>query len=205
MSQVTSGLRATLSSPFIYEIFQKIMGARQGRLDLVEHFIRPEDGFRILDLGCGTAEILSCMPNDVEYYGYDISEKYISAARERFGDRGKFHCGLLGEEDLMNLPKFDLVLAIGVLHHLNDSEAETFFTTAKQVLKFTGRVVTIDPCFAAGQSPVARFLILCDRGQNIRDAIGYAAIAEGVFSSVQGTLRHRSWIPYTHWIMECAG
>lgn len=204
MAQITDGIRAILSSPVIYDALQNIMGAHKVRQELVNEFIRPEDGCRILDLGCGTAKILRYIPSTVEYWGYDMSPDYIAAAKAEYGNRGHFQCGLLSEADLNKLPKFDRVLALGVLHHLDDDVAEDFFTLAKQALNPAGRVVTIDPCLAAGQSPIARFLILRDRGQNVRDAHGYTSLAQDTFANVTGTLRHRAWIPYTHWIMECA-
>lgn len=203
MGQITSGFRAVLSSSIIYDSLQNIMGARQVRRELVDTFIRPEAGCRILDLGCGTAEILQYLPNDVEYWGYDISPLYIEAAKERFGVRGRFHCGLLSKATLANLPKFDRVLALGVLHHLEDEEANEFFALAKDALDSNGRVVTIDPCLARGQNPVARYLIMKDRGQNVREAEAYSSLARSTFANVKGTLRHRKWIPYTHWIIEC--
>lgn len=204
MAQITNGIRAVLSSPVIYDFVQNIMGAHKVRQQLVHEFIRPETGFRILDLGCGTAEILRYIPNTVEYWGYDISPDYIAAAKAEFGSRGHFQCGLLNEADLNNLPKFDCVLALGLLHHLDDEVAKAFFSLAKQVLNPAGRVVTIDPCLATGQNPIARFLILRDRGQNVRNAQEYASLAQGAFENVEGSLRHRAWIPYTHCIMECS-
>lgn len=203
MAQITNGIRAVLSYPVIYDALQNVMGAKKARQELVNEFIRPEAGCRILDLGCGTAEILKYLPNTVEYWGYDISPDYVAAAKAEYGNRGQFHCGQLGETDLTSLPKFDRVLVIGVLHHLDDDEAKAFFSLAKQVLQPSGHVVTLDPCLAAGQNPIARFLISRDRGQNVRDAQGYSSLARSAFANVRGTLRHRAWIPYTHWIMEC--
>lgn len=179
------------------------MGAKKIRNILVNEYIIPKKGFKILDLGCGTSEILRHLPNDIEYWGYDISQEYINAAENEFGNRGRFHCGLLTETDLVNLPKFDCILAIGVLHHLDDKDVDIFFSLANQALKSGGRVITIDPCLAEGQNPIARYLILKDRGQNVRSVQGYSDIAQRFFPTLKGTLRHRAWIPYTHWIMEC--
>lgn len=204
MAQITSGIRGVLSHPAVYDAMQDMMGARRVRRELVTEFIRPAPGFRVLDIGCGTAEILPFLPASVEYWGYDISAPYIEAARQRFGARGTFFCKNLTQEDLRTLPKFDAVLAIGVLHHLNDEEAAGLVGLAREALAERGRLVTIDPCFAQGQNPIARFLIAKDRGQNVRDAEGYCALARGSFEHVNGAIRHRAWIPYTHWIMECA-
>ena len=95
MAQITRGLRQVLSIPSVYNLFQRFMGAHRGRLELVKNHIRPYSGMRILDIGCGTAEILKYLPDDVEYFGYDVSGKYIAAANTRFGQRGVFYCGLL--------------------------------------------------------------------------------------------------------------
>lgn len=204
MSQITSGIRAILSHPVIYDTMQNIMGARQVRHDLVDNYVRPSSSSRILDIGCGTAEILPYLPAGVEYWGYDISHPYIEAAKRRFGTQGHFHCGHLDRTALGELPKFDVVLAIGVLHHLDDDVANNFLALAHAALSEGGRMVTIDPCFAPQQNPIARYLIRQDRGQNVRNAEGYQELARQTFPKVQGTLRHRRWIPYAHWIMECS-
>lgn len=204
MSQITSGVRAILSHPVIYDTMQNIMGARQVRHDLVDNYVRPSSSSRILDIGCGTAEILPYLPAGVEYWGYDISHPYIESAKSRFGTRGHFYCGHLDRAALVELPKFDVVLAIGVLHHLDDDVANNFFALARAALSEGGRMVTIDPCFAPQQNKIARYLISQDRGQNVRNAEGYQKLACQTFPKVQGTLRHRRWIPYTHWIMECS-
>ncbi|MDH5276134.1 MAG: class I SAM-dependent methyltransferase [Gammaproteobacteria bacterium] len=203
MSQTTSGLRAILSRPAVYDTLQAIMGVRTARLDLVKSFVRPNHGMRVLDMGCGTAGILACLPDDTEYWGYDISEEYIAAARARFRGRGHFHRGAIDDLPPDGPDAYDIVLAIGVLHHLDDELAVALVERARGVLGASGRLITVDPCLAKDQHPVARFLVLRDRGRNVRDSEGYLKIAQKTFPRVKGTLRHRTWIPYTNWIMEC--
>jgi ubiquinone/menaquinone biosynthesis C-methylase UbiE len=204
MSQITTGVRAILSNPHVYDTLQDIMGAQQFRHDIVTNFIRPQPGSRILDIGCGTAAILTHLPSNIKYWGYDISSQYINAAKKRFGTRGHFQCKHLDRTELETLPKFDVVLVSGVLHHLDDDVAESLFGIARNALGDGGRMITIDPCLAPEQNPIARFLILHDRGRNVRNAEGYRDLASRAFSNVKGTLSHQSWIPYTHWIMECS-
>lgn len=203
MAQVTTGVRSILSRPFIYKAFQNLMGAQSGRERFVRDCIRPFSGMRILDLGCGPAEILSSIPNDVVYVGYDMSPDYIAAAQCKFASRGAFHCRLLEKAEVATLEPFDLVMGIGVLHHLEDTTARQFMSVAKVALKPSGRVLTVDPCFVAVQNPIARFLIARDRGQHVRNADGYLALLDGTGLDVAGKLTHQAWIPYTHWIMEC--
>jgi len=202
MSQVTNGIRAMLSSPLVYDNFQWLMGGRVGRTDFARHMVKAVAGSRVLDIGCGTGGLLAFLPPGVDYWGSDVSPAYIAAARTRFGSRGHFECGLLRDADVLALPPFDIVIASGVLHHLDDDGVTGLFTLARTALRAGGRFVSIDGTLVPGQNRLARFLITRDRGQNVRDPEGYLRLARPVFDEVWGTLRHRRWIPYTHWMME---
>ena len=202
MSQITSGLRKVLSHPVVYTSFQYLMGASSGWRNFVEHYIRPQAGMRVLDIGCGPADLLGYLP-PVDYWGFDISDAYIEHARQRYGTRGNFHVGLLTEAMLADSPPFDVVVMSGVLHHLEDEVADTVLRLASRALRTGGRVATVDPCLVPGQNPVARWLIKADRGQNVRREHEYAALARQVFSECVVTVQHKRWIPYTHCFMEC--
>ncbi len=202
MAQITHGVRAILSHPLVYSLSQSLMGAHKSRTEFAANYIQPFTGMKVLDVGCGPAEILAYLP-DVAYWGFDISEAYIEQARTRFGQRGQFHCKQLQLNDLGKLPQFDVVLALGLLHHLDDSIAMEVMQLAHKALKPEGRLITIDPCFTPSQNPIARFLINNDRGQNVRDKDGYEALACQVFSSPSVDVHHQAWIPYTHCFMEC--
>lgn len=202
MAQTTRGLRAILSSPVVYSSFQSLMGAHKGRQRFVADFVRPFPGMKILDIGCGPADILGYLPA-VDYHGFDISESYIAQARARFGQRGSFHCKQLRPADLAALPLFDVVLGIGLLHHLDDAVADGLLWLARRALKADGRFLTVDPCLDAGQNRIARFLVRSDRGQNVRDRVGYETLVGKVFAATRVEIRHQAWIPYTHCFMEC--
>lgn len=203
MSQITTGIRSILSSPFVYETFQNIMGAKKGRSLLVTEYIRPFEGMHILDIGCGTGEITKFLPKNIIYHGYDISREYIDHAKKNFGKNAVFNCKLLDANEISGLPKFDLVMGLGVLHHLNDSEVVDFMKLAKLAMKPGGRILTRDPCYAKDQNSLARLLVSWDRGQHVRRLEQYRELVSGVFSEVNGRVTHQSWIPYTHWTMEC--
>jgi SAM-dependent methyltransferase len=164
--------------------------------------VKAFSGMKILDVGCGPADILDYLP-DVDYWGFDISESYINQARTKFGGRGNFHCRQLQATDLKEMPAFDLVLAIGLLHHLDDAVAVDVLQLAANALRVGGRLLTIDPCLDPSQNLIARFLIRNDRGRNVRDKAGYEALAKAVFESPRVEVRQQAWIPYTHCFMEC--
>jgi SAM-dependent methyltransferase len=203
MAQTTSGVRSVLSMPIVYDTFQEFTGASRSRRRFVAEDIRPFPGCRILDIGCGTARILDFLPADARYVGFDSSAVYIDSAVSRYRGRAEFFCAELGRGDVKGLGRFDIVLASGVLHHLDDGPAAELAAIAAEALADSGRLVTIDPCYAPGQTTASRFLVSRDRGQNVREPAAYVRLAEGAFARVEGRVRHQAWIPYTHWIMQC--
>jgi SAM-dependent methyltransferase len=203
MSQVTTGLRSVLSRPEVYELWSRAVGGEHGRSSLIREYVRPAADARILDLGCGPGELLEYLPTSVTYVGVDISTEYIARARERFGTRAEFRVGDATEAE-PDLGTFDLVLAFGVLHHLDDAQVQALFAAAAGVLTPGGRAVMVDPAFDAAQSRAARMVIERDRGQHVRTRDAYAALARTSFAHVTATVRENLLrIPYTHCVLEC--
>jgi len=204
MAQVTSGFHAIFSHPGIYNLAQRMVGAEKARRVLVRDFFPCMEGKRMLDIGCGTAEILHHLPENMDYAGFDASEAYIAEAERRFAARGSFRAERVREATLENMEPFDLVLAFGLLHHLEDDEADALFRLAAAALNPGGKFITIDPVYTDGQNALARWIISKDRGQNIRMAETSSALAANHFEQVTATIRHNLlYIPYSHAILEC--
>lgn len=205
MSQITHGIRSILSHPSVYDFTQSVLGAGRSRKKLVRDYIRAKPGDILLDIGCGTAELIPYLPADIEYVGFDLSSQYIEAARRRYGTRARFKCMDIAQfNDTLIKDGADIVLAIGILHHLDDEPALALIRTAWSKLKPGGRLVTLDGTLTGTQSRMARHIILRDRGQNIRTPAGYRELAEQEFSSVRATVREDMlFVPYTHCILEC--
>ena len=164
-------------------------------------FVRPQSDANVLDIGCGPADIIECLPG-VSYWGFDISPAYINQAKKKYGKVGHFFCKELTAEDLEYLPRFDIALAIGVLHHLDDTDAGILLDLVHRALKPGGRLITMDACFEDGQHPLARLLISWDRGQNVRSRKGYSELVSRVFPEHQVEVRHKTGFPYTHCFTE---
>lgn len=204
MAQITTGFRAIFSHPAIYNLAQRAVGAERARRQLVRDYFPAMQGKSMLDIGCGTAEILRHLPEDMRYAGFDASVEYIAEARRAFGHRGEFRAELVSRATLHDMEKFDVVLAFGLLHHLDDDDAASLFRLAAQALDPDGVLITMDPVFAPAQHPMARWLIGRDRGRSVRTPEGYHALARSSFPLVNYHLRHDMLnIPYSHSIMQC--
>ncbi len=204
MSQINNGIRSILSIPAVYGLFGKLIGGSHSGTTLVKEYIRPKAGDKLLDIGCGPGDILRYLPENVEYTGFDASHQYIEAAQKRYGNRATFICEQVNTTNLKEPSHFDIVLAIGILHHLDDAEALQLFKIAHAALKNGGRLITMDGVFMEKQSPIARWIISKDRGQNVRTQEGYFELASQVFPNISNDIRHNLLrIPYTHFILEC--
>jgi SAM-dependent methyltransferase len=197
------GFYFLLTLPSVYRLFRTIVLGDGFRVYLSE-YVRPVPGEKVLDIGCGPGEILEHLPA-VDYVGFDINPKYVEAAQKRFGGRGRFFCGDVGLTTIdQEAATFDLVLATGVLHHLNDDYAASLFNLARRALKPSARLVTLDGCFVAGQPKLARFVVSRDRGEYVREFAEYTKLAAQVFPQVRSFVRHDLLrIPYTHVILQC--
>jgi len=203
MAQTTSGIRAVLSVPLVYETFQRVVGSPRVRRELVDNYVRPRPGLRVLDIGCGPGDLITYLPG-VEYTGTDLSEAYIESARRRFGDRGRYFAGRVSSLDPETLGQFDVVIAKSLLHHIDEDEALHLFESASSVLAEGGRLVTLDAAYTPDMSRGSRFVVSRDRGQSILTPEGYVELAHRAFADVEIAVHHDLLrIPYTHVIMSC--
>jgi cyclopropane fatty-acyl-phospholipid synthase-like methyltransferase len=201
--QRQAGLYALLRRSLIYQALQSILRTNENRALLVRRSIRPRPGDRVVDLGCGPGTMVPYLPDTI-YTGVDIERSYVDSAKARYGDRATFiHAGVDGVCDKVE-SGVDIVLAIGVLHHLNDHQARQLFRAARALLKTGGRLVTYDGVLTSPQHPIARLLIRMDRGRHIRTAESYLALAREFFSCIECETRHDLLrVPYDHFIMVC--
>jgi SAM-dependent methyltransferase len=195
-------IRSVLALPQAYQFFFKVIGAAERSRILVREYIRPQLHDRILEIGCGPGTIVPYLP-EAEYVGFDASADYIDQARRQFPS-AKFVCKRVSQYTLPQREYFDLVLALGILHHLDDEEALQLFRIAHEALKPGGKLVTLDGVWTEDQSRTARYIQARDRGQFIREESAYVALAQQVFPTIKSSIRHDLLrIPYTHLILEC--
>ena len=195
-------LHRPLASARIYSLVQRALGAERVRRHLLTEHLRPAAGERILDLGCGPADVVALLPAGTRYTGVDANAAYVAAARERYGARAEE----LINADLreLDLPRssFDAVLGIGILHHLDDEDASSAIRLSASALAPGGRLVTADPAINPAQPRLARWLTERDRGTWLRGPAALEQLASAWFESVEVAVRHDlARFPYTHAIV----
>ncbi len=199
-----AGLHGLLTRPWVYSLFRNTVMPEKTRKRYVAEFIKPFPGCRILDIGCGPADMLGWLPDFVgEYVGFDMNEAYIQAAKRRWGSRGEFICQRVGD-GFERKGHFDIVIAFALLHHLQDEEALELFKAARGALRDHGHLMTHDPVYIPNQHPIARWIISHDRGKAVRTPDGYRNLASQRFSDIEDVVLHNNLrFPYTHFVMRC--
>lgn len=202
--QRTGGLRAVLSLPAIYSTFQKILGSDQFLIEIV-NLLRLGPRQRVLDIGCGTADILEFLPEDTEYVGYDLSARYIESAKKKYGNRGEFYCKSIDEMELGQEDLYDIVLGIGVLHHVDDELARELFQVGRAALADEGVMITVDNTIHDGQSSIARYVSSKDRGRHVRSPSAYEKLALSSFTDVEcNVYENMLRIPLSMCVLKCS-
>jgi cyclopropane fatty-acyl-phospholipid synthase-like methyltransferase len=196
-------VRPILDFSWAYQMWGSIIGSHEYRKTLAEEYIRPRPSDRILDIGCGPGSMVSYLPRS-KYVGFDANPDYIQQAQRHFPD-ARFICERVSEHNLPQSEDFDIVVALGIVHHLDDQEATQLFRIARHALKPKGRLITLDGVWAPKQSKFARLLLKRDRGCFVRSQEAYVKLASTSFSRIKSTVRHDMLrIPYTHLILECS-
>jgi len=202
--QSDSGLLRWLKVPFLYNVFQAAVGGNALRRRLIQNHARARPGDKVIDIGCGPAQALQSLP-DVEYLGLDIDPDYIAFARRTYGDKGTFVVGdtrfLRGD---WRFKDADIVIAIAVLHHLDDEDAADCIQFAYDALKRGGRLICHDACWIPNQGALSRYIMSTDRGRNIRTEQQYRQLAGNIFRNVHAWVDSKSMrIPYVTVVLEC--
>ena len=202
--QRDSGLQRWLNFPRLYDLFQDAIGGDALRRKFIRNHVRAQAGDKVIDVGCGPAQILPWLP-PVEYLGLDVNPACIASAERTHIGRGTFVIG--DTRSLWDDPRFrdaDVVIGLGILHHLDDDEALHCLRFAHRALKPGGRFVCFEACWVSRQGFFSRYIMSKDRGQNIRTEQMYRQLAGSVFKNVNAWIETKPMrIPYVIIFLEC--
>jgi SAM-dependent methyltransferase len=184
----------------LYNLFQ--LGVQKsGTKDFLSSEILKTDSVeRVLDFGSGIGHH-SQLFQGKQYLGIEPSESCVLSAKRLYKDSTATF--LLGDHTaLKSLPKstFDLVFAIGVLHHIDDLVFNEFVNQAFRLLKPGARLMTFDPVLHGNQSALSKWVVKQDRGHWVRTENEYLAVIKTVFSGDTDSRIYSKLlrIPYDH-------
>ncbi len=191
-----------LERRYLYNLLQSTVGATNARRYFVEHFASLPEAAGVLDIGCGPGTLIPFLPRHVaRYVGFDPNPQYIEVAKRRFGsDSHSFFeadCSTAGDWLAERGGRFNVILAAGVLHHLDDREVTELLDLAITYCEPDGFFASFDNAILPHENPIAAALIRVDRGEHVRPPFEYEMLLRAKFSNIKSELhRNLMRVPY---------
>jgi ubiquinone/menaquinone biosynthesis C-methylase UbiE len=189
----------------LYKLFQ--FGViKAGTSEIIRNeVLMPVGVENVLDFGCGIGYHSVEFPNS-QYLGIEPLESCVNKADRLF--RSSNASFVLGDhQKLKDIPdsSYDLIIAIGVLHHIDDSTFHSFIEEGYRILKPNGRITTFDPVIHPTQTKISKWVVLRDRGNFVRTEKEYRAIIEEKFAGETESQIYTNLlrIPYDHIRFHC--
>ena len=144
----------------LYEVFQFAIAKKTTHEIIRNEILKPGDGIsRILDFGCGIGFHSKFFPS-ADYLGVEPLESCIKIANKNYADSStQFILGNHSYLKNLNNESFDLVIAVGVLHHIDDEIFNEFIRETFRILKSGGRLTTFDPVLHSKQSKISEWVV----------------------------------------------
>jgi SAM-dependent methyltransferase len=206
MAERTTGIYRLVTIPSLYRAFQTLLGSETARKRLRDRWLPDIVGKRVLEVGCGPGTWVDTLADAATYLGIDWNADHIAQAAERFGTdpTRRFICGDATDPAVLDdTARFDLVLAFGVLHHIDDAPATDLLSRLAGRVAQGGRIIAVEPVYHTGQHPFAVWMKRRDSGQNIRSEAGYRDLFGDAFSRVKTRLATDFLrAPYSHLLIE---
>lgn len=136
MSKAVYGQHSGLLSPWVDSM----------RIKRVARHLTPGD--RVLDIGCGSALLLSALPPGCKYVGVDRNEQAMNENRKRFSDVKFVAADVIGERFPFSDEEFDAVVMAAFIEHVD--ETRHLFRESCRVLKKSGVVLATTPSKMGG-------------------------------------------------------
>lgn len=153
----------------------------------------------VLDLGCGLGE-LSTFFSKQKYLGIDLDPVSITLAKKRY-PQYRFQVGDITK--FRTKKKFELILVIGVLHHLDNKNFNRSIKTIDECLKNRGRVIIIEAIPPIWKyNIVGKFLRENDQGHFVREYDDYKKALKKKFTIIHSRPYHGGIVDYGVFIIN---
>ena len=186
-----------------YKFFQFAVVSKKSKITIINEVLKPQGVIKVLDFGCGIGYHSEDF-GDSEYLGIEPLPSCVNVANRLYKRSNSTF--LVGDHlSLRSIPdsSFDVIIAIGVLHHINDEIFSEFIQQAYRILQPGGRLTTFDPVYYPKQSFLTRFVISRDRGADVRTKENYEIVINQNFKDVNSKIyTNLLRIPYDHIVFE---
>lgn len=136
----------------------------RNKLAVLGKIIKPVSGMRILDLGTGSGNFELKFAGRVgEIVGVDYNNEAITFLAEKLRERKITNVRLVNEDikniaKIPNLGKFEVIVMVDVIEHLEKNEAEKIVNYLRKLLSNNGRLIIITPNYKSLWTVGERFL-----------------------------------------------
>ncbi|ADL12665.1 class I SAM-dependent methyltransferase [Acetohalobium arabaticum] len=147
----------------------------------------------VLDFGCGIGSTSSIF-NPEDYLGIDPDQERIKYAQQLYSD---YDFQTLDKSKLdFEANSFDYILMIAVLHHIPSDELRDILQQFHQILKSTGKIIVIEPCFFSNSYLNNYFMKIMDNGDYIRNPNQYFKLFQNQYYKVNPIAKYKKMILY---------
>lgn len=189
---------------FVYKTFQFLVARKDTYQIIFQNIFQTDENSIVLDCGCGPAQyrnLIKCS----KYVGIDFNQKYIQKAISKFPD-DKFYLSDISNFDFKEDDKYSHIILLGLLHHLNDTNAKNLLNKLLKQLTDNGKVVTIDPIYIFNKNgfypKIANYLAFKDRGNYVRTKEEYDQLIDSKSASLQSKAYEKLLrVPLFHYVM----
>tara|TARA_B100000575_G_C22948466_1_gene548629 strand:+ start:108 stop:746 length:639 start_codon:yes stop_codon:yes gene_type:complete len=189
-----------LNLTIIYQIVQFLFRKFNTNSRMFNELFVFEGNVIVLDCGCGPGTYRRYIKSD-KYIGLDINENHIEKAKQRYPE-DRFFIQDLTEFNDDKIKNTDVVLMIGILHHLPDKACTSMFENLYKMLSSNGIIYSIDPVFLLNQRKVAKFLASRDKGNFVRDPESYNNLVGSKYKVEHSVINDLLRVPYDHYFMK---
>ena len=126
----------------------------------------------VVDIGCGMGIAMEHIHEFHEYHGFDIDRTALTEFRNNYSGNNVFlyeRCFLA--EDAIRI-KPTKVFMVGLLHHINDSDAKALFDNISQSSRLK-HILTSDGFYDDKKMNLNNLLVKLDRGNFVRQITHY--------------------------------
>ena len=148
-------------------------------LKAIQTEVGPTRGMRILDVPCGTGILMHCCKPS-SYVGADIDTNRVFDA----GFRYPGEAFVVSDASALSFAEnqFDLILASGLFHHVDDKISSAILSEFRRVLSPGGKIVVIEAIWPRNKFNVIGYVgRKMDQGKFVRNAPAYEKLFRQFF------------------------